>query len=142
MLAHAVSVALYTSSSNFRRTCDVTYCYYTLYNVGCNMDKKGHDLLTAFAYAAIFRSDFLSLPFQAIECSLAGVKPKGKALILTMTVFLSLSLSHSLICSLSLTLSLPFPFSYTLLLLSLTYTLFPKHTHTHLYTLCHTLAGT
>lgn len=61
--------------------------------------KKGHDLLTAFAYAAIFRSDFLSLPFQAIECSLAGVKPKGKALILTMTVFLFLSLVHLLTVS-------------------------------------------
>ncbi|MEQ2282212.1 hypothetical protein AMECASPLE_038193 [Ameca splendens] len=28
------------------------------------------------------RSDFLSLPFQAIECSLAGVRPKGKVFIL------------------------------------------------------------
>lgn len=24
------------------------------------------------------RSDFLSLPFQAIECSLAGIKPAGE----------------------------------------------------------------
>lgn len=27
-----------------------------------------------------FRSDFLSLPFQAIECSLAGVQPAGECL--------------------------------------------------------------
>ncbi len=29
-------------------------------------------------YFVVFRSDFLSLPFQAIECSLAGVRPAGK----------------------------------------------------------------
>lgn len=29
-------------------------------------------------YFVAFRSDFLSLPFQAIECSLAGVRPAGK----------------------------------------------------------------
>lgn len=94
------------------------------------MDKKGHGLLTAFAYAAIFRSDFLSLPFQAIECSLAGVKPKGKALILTMTVFLflSLSLAHSL------TVSYPFTTFPSLLHLSYIHTLSQTHTHTHFVT--------
>lgn len=30
-------------------------------------------------YFVVFRSDFLSLPFQAIECSLAGVRPAGKS---------------------------------------------------------------
>lgn len=35
-------------------------------------------LILMVYYFVVFRSDFLSLPFQAIECSLAGVRPAGK----------------------------------------------------------------
>lgn len=34
-------------------------------------------IINSSCICCINRSDFLSLPFQAIECNLAGVKPKG-----------------------------------------------------------------